>query len=183
MPLSTQSSCCFLFVSNPILLGDWWTLTTPHHRIIHSHFHWDIICLSQSSRMLPHLFMHVWMTQRQKDQQIERNAVMWPLWPSVLCSLGELCLIVPFCHSCSGPQDNQTGLIVPHSLLQPGSDLTPLSSHSHYLRLLLIYLINSCLTSTPQKSIMAGRFTKLLYQVMNSMSCGVSASSDELLMG
>lgn len=100
----------------------------------------------------------------------------------MLCSLDELCLIVPFCHSCSGPQDNQTGLIVPHSLLQPGSDLTPLTSHSHYLRLLLIYLINSCLASPPPKSIMAGRFTKLLHQV-TSVRCGVSAHSDVFVKG
>ena len=146
--------------------GSWATLTGFLRGTRHSRPLRDVICLSTSSQRLVSV-----PTQRRSDGQTDRNTVMWPIWPSVLCSLDELCLIVP--SRCSGPQDNQRGLIVPHSLLRSRSDLTPLTSHSHYFRLLLIYLINSCLASPPQKSIMAGRFTRLLHQVM-SMSYGVS---------
>lgn len=46
---------------------------------------------------------------------------------------------------------------MPHSVLHPRSDLTPLTSHSYYIRLLLIYLINLCLRYPPWKFMMALR--------------------------
>lgn len=139
-----MSLCCCAFALLILCVcGDASVMTSPYQEW-HLHILFSIICPTPSLMMLPLSFIPV---TRQKLSHVTSLT---------LCSMftGRR-HFVPSCHCYSGSQDSQAALIVSQKLLQPGSDRRHLTSHPCYFRLFLIYLINRCLSSPLQKSIMA----------------------------